>query len=227
MQRQARIDAAINNVNMPDYRDEDIEQGLDHLWQAMQDCISNGLAAEGELPGGLKVKRRAKALAANLNDDDQRNAKFDHTVMDWISLFALAVNVMDRFLCQCPVRKSQLQLVGSVCILIASKIREPCPIPGQTLIVYTDYSITSEELKVRENNFGFFIVCKSCEIACFMGGHGVRKMHNRIFSGRQKRYFGKKKSIKNFEEEEKRRHKFSFDCVWGPASSIEFLHLRW
>ena len=71
-------------------------------------------------------------------------------------VFALAVNVMDRFLCQCPVRKSQLQLVGSVCILIASKIREPCPIPGQTLIVYTDYSITSEELKVRENNFGFF-----------------------------------------------------------------------
>jgi len=63
-------------------------------------------------------------------------------------VFALAINLMDRFLCICRVAKQQLQLVGSVCILIASKMRETCPIPGQTLIAYTDYSITPEELKV-------------------------------------------------------------------------------
>ncbi len=63
-------------------------------------------------------------------------------------VFALAVNLMDRFMCHCRVLKSQLQLLGSVCLLISSKIREPCPIPGQTLIVYTDHSITPQELKV-------------------------------------------------------------------------------
>ncbi len=67
-------------------------------------------------------------------------------------VFTLAMNVMDRFLCRCRVLKSQLQLLGSVCILVASKMREPCPIPGQTLIVYTDNSITPEELKVIFTN---------------------------------------------------------------------------
>ena len=83
------------------------------------------------------------------------------TVADWMlevireqfsqpEVFCLAVNIMDRFLCHCQIHKSQLQLVASVCILIASKIREPCPIPGKTLIIYTDCSITANELKVRK-----------------------------------------------------------------------------
>ena len=63
-------------------------------------------------------------------------------------VFCVAMNLLDRFLCHCCIQKSQLQLLGSVCILIGSKIREPCPIPGKTLITYTDYSITAEELKV-------------------------------------------------------------------------------
>ena len=82
------------------------------------------------------------------------------TVADWMlevvreqysqpEVFCLAINIMDRFLCHCQIHKSQLQLVASVCVLVASKIREPCPIPGKTLIVYTDYSITPNELKVR------------------------------------------------------------------------------
>jgi hypothetical protein len=65
-------------------------------------------------------------------------------------VFCVAMNLLDRFLCHCCIRKSQLQLLGSVCILIGSKIREPCPIPGKTLITYTDYSITAEELKEWE-----------------------------------------------------------------------------
>ena len=63
-------------------------------------------------------------------------------------VFCLAMNIMDRFLSQTPVLRNQLQLLGAVCTLIASKIREPCPIPGKSLIIYTDYSITAEELKV-------------------------------------------------------------------------------
>ena len=66
-------------------------------------------------------------------------------------VFCLAINVLDRFLSQTQIQRQQLQLLGAVCILIASKIREPCPIPGKSLIIYTDYSITAEELKVIIN----------------------------------------------------------------------------
>ena len=82
------------------------------------------------------------------------------TVADWMleiihvqpspqpEVFCLAMNIMDRFLCHIKIHASQLQLLGAVCILIASKIREPCPVPGRSLIEYTDYSITAEEIKV-------------------------------------------------------------------------------
>jgi hypothetical protein len=63
-------------------------------------------------------------------------------------VFCLAMNYMDRFLARCPVKKSQLQLVGSVCLLISSKFKETCPIPGEKIIFYTDYSITQQEIKV-------------------------------------------------------------------------------
>ena len=63
-------------------------------------------------------------------------------------VFCLAMNIMDRFLCTCTIHKTQLQLLGAVCLLIASKIREPCPILGKNLIFYTDYSINAEEIKV-------------------------------------------------------------------------------
>merc|ERR1712029_1218500 len=65
-------------------------------------------------------------------------------------VFCLAMNIMDRFLCQLKIHSSQLQLLGAVCILIASKIREPIPVPGKHLIEFTDYSITAEEIKEWE-----------------------------------------------------------------------------
>ena len=63
-------------------------------------------------------------------------------------VFVLAMSYMDRFLARCPVTKSRLQLVGSVCLLISSKFKETCSIPGEKLIFYTDYSITPGEIKV-------------------------------------------------------------------------------
>ena len=63
-------------------------------------------------------------------------------------VFCLAINILDRFLSTCAIYKTQLQLLGAVCLLIASKIREPCPILGKNLILYSDYSINAEEIKV-------------------------------------------------------------------------------
>ncbi len=62
------------------------------IWQAMQDCVRAGCRHEGVLPGGLKVVRRAPQLYRDLTDRPQEGLKDPLTVMDWVNLFALAVN---------------------------------------------------------------------------------------------------------------------------------------
>jgi len=69
-----------------------VRAGLDTIWQAMNQCIERGLKQDGTLPGGLNVKRRARQILDSLEAERGRNRRFEHTVMDWISLYALAVN---------------------------------------------------------------------------------------------------------------------------------------
>jgi L-serine dehydratase len=59
---------------------------------AMEACIERGLAGEGELPGGLKVKRRAQTLAARIEEKRRRNIGMQTEPMDRASLWAIAVN---------------------------------------------------------------------------------------------------------------------------------------
>ncbi|KAJ8675600.1 hypothetical protein QAD02_011386, partial [Eretmocerus hayati] len=61
-------------------------------------------------------------------------------------VFPLSMNYMDRFLSICPIRKSQLQLLGTACLLLASKLREPRPLSTDVLVFYTDNSITHDDL---------------------------------------------------------------------------------
>ncbi|HBK56512.1 MAG TPA: L-serine ammonia-lyase [Xanthomonadales bacterium] len=72
--------------------DEAIDTGLRTLWSAMQDCVARGLRSPGELPGGLRVSRRAPALHAELRDRPEANLRDPLTVLDWVNLYALAVN---------------------------------------------------------------------------------------------------------------------------------------
>jgi len=74
--------------------EEEIRQALLTIWQAMRDSIDNGLKASGCLPGGLNVRRRAQSLHQQLLDPpaNQRLIVSSFTVMDWVNLFALAVN---------------------------------------------------------------------------------------------------------------------------------------
>ncbi|KAI8440079.1 hypothetical protein MSG28_001502 [Choristoneura fumiferana] len=63
-------------------------------------------------------------------------------------VFPLAVSYLDRFLSTCPVGKSQVQLLGTACLLLASKLREPgsrC-LPADLLVFYTANSITLSDL---------------------------------------------------------------------------------
>src|SRR5271166_629809 len=55
-------------------------------------CIDRGLTQSGPLPGGLKVMRRAKAIYDRLIEAAQRNFHPAHEIMDFVSVYAMAVN---------------------------------------------------------------------------------------------------------------------------------------
>ena len=62
------------------------------IWQVMRDCMDRGMEADGILPGGLKVKRRAKAIRESLIESRGRNLAPPHEAMDWLACYAMAVN---------------------------------------------------------------------------------------------------------------------------------------
>ncbi|MEQ4718662.1 L-serine ammonia-lyase [Nonomuraea sp. B19D2] len=70
--------------------EEEIRSGLLRLWQVMSECVRRGIAKEGVLPGGLKVKRRANQLHRRLQSEPAEKDPLQ--AMDWVTLFALAVN---------------------------------------------------------------------------------------------------------------------------------------
>jgi L-serine dehydratase len=68
----------------------DVRAGLLQIWSVMQECVTNGWTHEGTLPGGLKVPRRAPELYRRLCAETYATDPL--RVMDWVDLFALAVN---------------------------------------------------------------------------------------------------------------------------------------
>jgi len=67
----------------------EVREGLLAIWQAMKDCVQRGVEQTGHLPGGLKVARRAPTLFRKLK---HRAEKDNLDQLDWINLYALAVN---------------------------------------------------------------------------------------------------------------------------------------
>ena len=72
--------------------DEETRTGLLKIWQVMQDCVTRGCKTEGILPGGFKVKRRAAQLHRDLTANPEAALRDPLQVMDWVNLYALAVN---------------------------------------------------------------------------------------------------------------------------------------
>ncbi|WP_319569129.1 L-serine ammonia-lyase [Cohaesibacter marisflavi] len=71
---------------------QELDAGITGIWQAMLSSIDRGLAKDGILPGGLKVKRRAKHIHQQLTGAHGDNMPMPHQVNDWLSCYAMAVN---------------------------------------------------------------------------------------------------------------------------------------
>lgn len=69
---------------------EEIRQGLLKIWHVMKASVERGCKEEGILPGGLNVRRRAAGLLRSLSDTQRKKSPAE--VMEWVSLWALAVN---------------------------------------------------------------------------------------------------------------------------------------
>ena len=103
-----REDMSISDVMLANemvwHSEAELREKLLALWGVMRECVFNGCASDGVLPGGLKVKRRAPALfrtltasaasveAAALSQPDSRPPADPLLAMEWVNLFALAVN---------------------------------------------------------------------------------------------------------------------------------------
>ncbi|AXE32188.1 L-serine ammonia-lyase [Chromobacterium phragmitis] len=72
--------------------EEEVRAGLLNIWSVMQACVKRGCEREGILPGGMKVKRRAADMHRKLLASPEAAMRDPLTVMDWVNLYALAVN---------------------------------------------------------------------------------------------------------------------------------------
>ena len=68
-------------------------------------------------------------------------------------VFSLAVNYMDRVLSKVNISKHQFQLLGSVCIFLASKFKESSPLCAEKLVICSDFSFTTEEIMVSLTSY--------------------------------------------------------------------------
>lgn len=85
-------DMKLANETLATGAQEKVTTGLESIIAAMDDCIDRGLAQDGELPGKLKVQRRAKAIHDELLKERGINIAQPHAINDWLIVYAMAVN---------------------------------------------------------------------------------------------------------------------------------------
>lgn len=71
---------------------DEVKKGLLRIWEVMSACIDRGCQQGGILPGGLNVRRRAQTIYQHLTLAKEQSLKNPAEVMEWVSLWALAVN---------------------------------------------------------------------------------------------------------------------------------------
>ena len=71
---------------------EELDAGLDRIWGSMLGSIERGISRDGTLPGGLKVRRRARVIHDKLKDEWKQNRHNPLLANDWLAVYAMAVN---------------------------------------------------------------------------------------------------------------------------------------
>ncbi|MCF3972477.1 L-serine ammonia-lyase [Paracoccus salsus] len=85
--------AQMKRANELVFRSEaELRDGIARIWQVMRDCMDRGLTTGGTLPGGLNVRRRARAIHEKLMAERGMNLTAPHVINDWMSTYAMAVN---------------------------------------------------------------------------------------------------------------------------------------
>ncbi|MEL7089788.1 MAG: L-serine ammonia-lyase, partial [Planctomycetota bacterium] len=84
--------AAMKRANEQVAHGSALDEKIDTVLDAMDACIDRGLAQDGTLPGGLNVRRRAKAIHEQLLVERGQNLAQPHQANDWLSVYAMAVN---------------------------------------------------------------------------------------------------------------------------------------
>ncbi|AJT41670.1 L-serine ammonia-lyase [Psychromicrobium lacuslunae] len=88
--RGLRISEVMMTNELDSQTEQEVRDGLKHIWSVMEDCVESSLGREGLLPGGLKVRRRAPDWRDRLlKEDKDRDPKY---WQEWVNLIALAVN---------------------------------------------------------------------------------------------------------------------------------------
>ena len=72
--------------------EQEVKDGLWQIWQVMEASIERGCHQHGVLPGGLGVRRRAEEHYRELSKQTDEERRQGLAILDWVSLFALAVN---------------------------------------------------------------------------------------------------------------------------------------
>ncbi|EAR51973.1 L-serine dehydratase, iron-sulfur-dependent, single chain form [Oceanicola granulosus HTCC2516] len=90
--RSGKSIAAMKRANETVLHGDRLDTRIDAILAAMDSCIERGLSQDGILPGGLQVRRRAKAIHDQLLAEEGRNLAQPHQANDWMSVYAMAVN---------------------------------------------------------------------------------------------------------------------------------------
>merc|ERR1712083_1257207 len=129
----------------------EIESHVDSIMLSDNRVLENMLNAEIEISVEDYCARKESNLAPHMRK----------IVTDWMlevcedqqckpEVFFLSINYLDRFVSAVNIKKNQFQLCASVCILLASKFSQVVPITTDKLVIYTDSSVTVEELRQWE-----------------------------------------------------------------------------
>jgi L-serine dehydratase len=153
---------------------DEVEAHIALVHQAMMDCVDRGLSRKGELPGGLQVRRRAAGLREKLEAEQSVNDRPPHQIMDWVSLYAIAVN--EENAAGGRVVTAPTNGAAGIMPAVLRYFREHCP--GASAAGARDFLLTSTAVgglfKMNASISGAEVGCQGeVGVACSMAAAGL------------------------------------------------------